>query len=58
VSEDVDTRGEDHAYDALRYGLLFITEPQKPKEPDPFEGRVQWGGLPMEKPERDKRVFW
>jgi len=56
--EDVDTRGEDHAYDALRYGLLFITEPQKPKEPDPFEGRVQWGGLPMEKPEKDKRVFW
>ncbi len=35
--EDLDTDGEDHAPDAIRYGLRALNEPwdQKPKEPPP-----------------------
>jgi hypothetical protein len=31
--EDVDTRGEDHAYDALRYLLLGMLGPRRPPDP-------------------------
>ena len=39
--EDVDTTGEDHAYDALKYGLTAIHEPvdpnrKKPQQQNPF----------------------
>jgi hypothetical protein len=39
--EDVDTQGEDHAYDALRYGLTNTNqkarEENKPRERNPLE---------------------
>ncbi len=39
--EDVDTTGEDHAYDALKYGLTALHEPvdpnrKKPQQQNPF----------------------
>lgn len=31
--EDIDTEGEDHIYDAIRYGLMeYVVAPRKPKE--------------------------
>lgn len=43
-TEDVDTDMEDHAYDALRYGLTTIrpaTQPTVPERPNPF-ARMQF----------------
>ena len=38
--EDVDTSGEDHAYDALRYGLMGINRiPSREPNRDPYGGR-------------------
>jgi len=42
--EDVDTDAEDHAYDALRYGLMSRPRPNKPEKPK-LEGTYHIGEL-------------
>jgi hypothetical protein len=34
--EDLDTKGEDHAVDALRYGLMHLGSPNEPEKPKPW----------------------
>lgn len=54
--EDVDTTGNDHAYDALTYFLLsrppLVDAPQQPEDSDVHPGFTPWGERVQSKTER------
>jgi len=52
--EDVDTQGEDHLADALRYGLMFIDKPRPRKE---IEQIPQWQRRLFNKYSQTKRTL-
>lgn len=55
-TEDVDTTGNDHAYDALTYFLLsrppLVDAPEAPRESDVHPGYTPWGERVQSKTER------
>lgn len=54
--EDLDTDGEDHAADALRFGVMSRPHPArpKPKQDDPFDAATLW----KEHRKRQRRRRW
>lgn len=53
--EDVDTNGEDHGPDALRYGLMTRAAPHEAQKPNPMKGKTAGQAFFLQVEEQNRR---